>query len=87
MKQQQSGGSADPATMEVHPTANLFPMIEGTEFDELVADLRQNGLRTPLVLHPDGRLLDGRNRLRACLAPAWSRGSNAGTGRARRSSW
>jgi ParB-like chromosome segregation protein Spo0J len=68
MKQQQPGGIADPATIEVHPMANLFPMIEGAEFDELVEDLRQNGLRTPLVLHPDGRLLDGRNRLRACLA-------------------
>lgn len=68
MKQQQSGGVANPAAIEVHPVANLFPMIEGAEFDELVEDLRQNGLRTPILLHPDGRLLDGRNRLRACLS-------------------
>ncbi|MBI3694904.1 MAG: ParB N-terminal domain-containing protein, partial [Acidobacteria bacterium] len=67
MTQKQSRGIPDPATIEVHPIASLFPLIEGPEFDELVEDIRQNGLRTPLLLHADGRILDGRNRLRACL--------------------
>lgn len=50
----------------VHPAAQVFPLIEGGAFDRLVADVRTNGLREAITLHPDGSLLDGRNRLRAC---------------------
>jgi ParB-like chromosome segregation protein Spo0J len=49
---------------EFHPLANLFPIIEGTEFDELVADIRQHGVREIVWLY-DGKILDGRNRYRA----------------------
>lgn len=48
-----------------HPLANIFPLIEGDRFDELVASVKANGLRNPIVLH-DGQVLDGRNRYRAC---------------------
>ena len=54
--------------MNVHPSAELFPLIEGREFEELVEDIRANGLRTPILLDAEGRVLDGRNRLRACRA-------------------
>lgn len=51
---------------EIHPAAALFPMMADTELDQLAADIKANGLRQPIVLDGDGRLLDGRNRLRAC---------------------
>lgn len=54
------------AGYEVHPAANLFPMIEGDEFIALVESIRSNGLRDPVVL-VDGEILDGRNRAHACL--------------------
>ena len=53
--------------MDFHPLANLFPLIDGAEFDELVADIKLHGLHEPVVLF-GGKVLDGRNRLRACEA-------------------
>jgi len=50
----------------VHPAANLFPLIEGDEFDALVASIAERGLQEPCWLNRDGVLLDGRNRIRAC---------------------
>jgi hypothetical protein len=53
--------------IEVHPAANIFPLIKGKAFDELVDDIRQNGLKEPVTFYK-GELLDGRNRYRACKA-------------------
>ena len=48
-----------------HPLADLFPLIEGQQFDELVASIRENGQLDAIVML-DGTILDGRNRYRAC---------------------
>lgn len=51
--------------MEFHEVANLFPFIEGQEFDELVEDIRVNGLQQPIWTY-EGKIIDGRNRYRGC---------------------
>lgn len=51
--------------IEVHPAANIFPMIPKDELEELAADIRANGLIHPIVVK-DGILIDGRNRRAAC---------------------
>ncbi|MCA9300447.1 MAG: ParB N-terminal domain-containing protein, partial [Phycisphaerales bacterium] len=53
---------------DVHPAAAIFPAINGEEFDQLVEDIRERGLLEPIVLDGENRVLDGRNRLRACQA-------------------
>src|SRR5574341_550796 len=52
--------------MEFHPISKIYPLIEGSEFIALKADIEKNGLLEAIWLHPDGRILDGRNRWRAC---------------------
>lgn len=52
--------------MEFHPIANLFPMMTGEEYEKLKADIAENGQIEPIWIHPDGRILDGRNRYMAC---------------------
>lgn len=52
--------------LDVHPVADLFPMLATDELDELAADIKERGLLQPIVLDVDGRVLDGRNRLAAC---------------------
>lgn len=51
---------------ELHPLCTLFPRLEGAEFQALCNDIRENGLRNPIVLH-NGMILDGGNRYRACV--------------------
>jgi ParB-like chromosome segregation protein Spo0J len=50
----------------VHPVADLFPMLPDDELAELAESIEARGLDHPIVLDPEGRVLDGRNRLKAC---------------------
>ena len=52
--------------MKCHAAAALFPLMGGDDFDRLVADIAENGQREPITVMPDGSILDGRNRQRAC---------------------
>jgi hypothetical protein len=55
--------------LQIHPAAELFPLMIPGELAVLGADIKTNGLTSPIVLWTDGKspeqLLDGRNRLDA----------------------
>ena len=58
-------------TWPVHPAAELFPLMAADELRTLAHDIRANGLHNPVWLYDDPErgtvLLDGRNRLGACI--------------------
>ena len=51
--------------MEAHEYANLFPMLPDAELQELANDIKAHGLQVPVTTY-QGKILDGRNRWRAC---------------------
>jgi hypothetical protein len=52
------------AHLAVHPLAELFPLLDGAELDDLVKDVAANGVHEPIWIY-EGKILDGRNRYRA----------------------
>jgi ParB-like chromosome segregation protein Spo0J len=52
-------------TPTAHAYADLFPLLSADALSELAADIKANGLHQPVVLY-QGKVLDGRNRLKAC---------------------
>jgi hypothetical protein len=50
-----------------HPFANMFPMIEGQELENLKASITKSGILEPIRLY-QGMILDGRNRYAAAKA-------------------
>lgn len=53
-------------TLDFHPLASMFPLMEGDDYTALVEDIAQHGQREAIWLY-DGMILDGRNRYRACV--------------------
>ena len=49
-----------------HPASETFPLMQGQEYRELLKDIQEHSQREPILVHPDGRILDGRNRWRVC---------------------
>lgn len=48
-----------------HPISEIFPLMEGEDFEKLKSDIASNGQREPVWLY-EGKILDGRNRYLAC---------------------
>ncbi|QNP71593.1 DUF5131 family protein [Streptomyces roseirectus] len=54
---------------QIHPFADVFPLIQDDEFEDLVRDIKAHGLHDPILLNHDRTVLvDGRNRYLACEA-------------------
>jgi hypothetical protein len=52
-----------------HPAAAIFPMMGAEDRATLKADIERHGYREdmpPVLLHRDGRIIDGRNRVSVC---------------------
>jgi hypothetical protein len=63
-KKTKRGAGDAPQGLEFHPLADLFPLLEGAEFDELVDDVRSHGIHEAIWLY-EAKILEGRNRYRA----------------------
>jgi hypothetical protein len=53
-------------SLKIHPAADWLPPLNGSEFQELKADIKARGLREPILVR-HGRILDGRHRYKACI--------------------
>jgi hypothetical protein len=62
-------------TMEVHPLADIFPAMQGVDFEALVVSIKQNGLRETIITL-DGKILMDAIATWHANAPALSPGVN-----------
>jgi ParB-like chromosome segregation protein Spo0J len=46
-----------------HPQADMFPLIEGKEREELLQSIRANGITQKIAIDKKGLVVDGRNRM------------------------
>jgi hypothetical protein len=53
--------------LKFHKIANIYPLMDGDEFESLCNSVKANGLRHPIITL-NNEILDGRNRYRACRA-------------------
>ncbi len=52
---------------EIHPKANELPMMTAKEFEALKENIKLHGLINPIILDHKNRIIDGRNRFKACI--------------------
>ena len=52
--------------LPLHPLCAAFPLMSDVDLEDLVLDIRVNGLREPIVTH-EGKVIDGQNRQEACI--------------------
>lgn len=52
--------------MRTHPAADVLPMQSEEEFAALVELIAEHGQQRPIVVDAEGRVVDGRNRWKAC---------------------
>ena len=68
-----------------HELANLLPMIDQSNYENLKADIAKQGILEPIVLF-EGKILDGRNRYKAAKELSFNfAGANFKTSKERRS--
>lgn len=61
------------AELKPHPKqATIFSDLGGAKLQELADDIFRNGLRTPLEVKPDGTIICGHQRARACRKLGWT---------------
>jgi hypothetical protein len=56
--------SVDYDDLKYHDLSQIFPLIEGDEFEGFVEGFKKHGLLQQIILH-EGKILEGRNRYRA----------------------
>ena len=54
-----------PRRYEVHPIADIFPLLDGPAMEALIDDIRERSQQEPIWLY-EGKIIDGRNRYLAC---------------------
>lgn len=54
---------------KVHPLASKLPLIQGQEYEDLKRSIEVDGLIEPILIlsEKDKTIIDGRNRMRACI--------------------
>lgn len=62
-----AGNVTDPSKLQPHPLSETVPgEMDADEFEALCVSIKNDGLRNKIILF-EGKVLDGRARLRACL--------------------
>ncbi len=49
-----------------HPAADIFPPMTDAQYHDLLEDIGEHGQREPIWVDGEGRVIDGRHRMRAC---------------------
>jgi len=65
---EDGGEKVEIGEYEIHPDAAQFDLMTGDRFEQLCDSISRNGLRHKIKLDGAGLVVDGQNRLLACLA-------------------